>query len=151
MTSDFDKVFSRFYIKIKDYEFANQSEEIMAEMLGGWLKSASSKPYIRRLFSKFNLDTDIGEIEYVMKLATSDDEDKDFIEEILAKAMVLEWLTPMVESIENTRQIFAGKETNYYSQANHLAELRKLYSQTKIDLRKVIMERGYIYNDYLMS
>ncbi len=151
MTSDFDDVFSRFYIKIKDYDFANQSEEIMAEMLNGWLKATVSKPYIRRLFKTFSIDSDIGELEYTMKLTTTDEEDKDFIEEILAKGMVLEWLTPMVDSVENTRQIYAGKETNYYSQANHLSELRKLSSQIKVELRKVIMERGYIYNDYLLG
>lgn len=151
MTSEFNEIFSRFYLKIRDYDFANQSEAIMSELTTGWLKATVSHPYIRRIFQTFDFDSDIKEIEYTMKIEVSEEEDKDFVEEVLAKGMVLEWLTPMIESIENTRQIYAGKETNFYSQANHMSELRKLFNQTKIELRKVIMERGYIYNEYLMS
>lgn len=150
MTSEFDEIFSRFYLKITDYNIATLDENVVNEMINGWLKSAASKPYVRRIFSSFVLDEDIGEIEYQMRFSSGDDDlDKDFVEEVLAKAMVQEWLTPAVDSVLNTQQAYVGKETNYFSQAKHLYELKDMLAKEEKKVRRFIQDRGFMYNSYL--
>lgn len=151
MTSEFDEIYSRFLLKITDYNILNFDEQLLRSIEAGWLRSALSKPYIRRLFSSCEIDEDVEEISYELKFQTTYDEDKDFVDEVIAKGMVIEWLTPTLESVLNIQQIFTSDKTKYYSQANHLSELKDLYIKTKNDLRKMIRDRGYIYNSYLLS
>ena len=69
--------------------------------------------------------------------------------ELIAVGMVIEWLEPQVNSVLNTRQMFSGKEEKFYSQSNHLNELKDLLRQNRLKQRKMIRDRGYISNSYL--
>lgn len=89
MTSDIGEIYSRFYLRIEDYNIVGLDESIVDEMMDGWMKSALSVPYVRRLFDKYAVDNDLGEIEYELKFPVSDDEDKDFVEEVIALGMVV--------------------------------------------------------------
>jgi len=71
--------------------------------------------------------------------------------EVIATGMVVEWVTPQVNSVINTQQMFSGKEVNFYSQANHLAELQNLLKLSSSTLRKLIRDRGYYVNSYINS
>lgn len=117
----------------------------------GWVKSVLSLPYVRRLFDTLVIDEDIEEIDYTMKFPVSDDEDKDFFDELVALGMVVEWLKPKYNSTLNTSQYFSNSEQKWYSQANHMAELREMYRIAKLELRKFIRDRGYINNSYIES
>lgn len=149
MTSDIGEIYSRFYLRIEDYNIVGLDESIVGEMMDGWMKSALSVPYVRRLFDKYAVDNDLGEIEYELKFPVSDDEDKDFVEEVIALGMVVQWLKPRYNSTLNTSQFFSNSEQKFYSQANHMAELREMYHQAKLEQRKLIRDRGYIYNEYI--
>jgi len=50
MTSDYSDIYSRFYLRVKDYEMAGMTEMLANEMLNGYLRSTLSKPMVRRLF-----------------------------------------------------------------------------------------------------
>jgi hypothetical protein len=63
--------------------------------------------------------------------------------------MVYEWIHSQVNSVVNTAQFFGGKEQSFYSQANHLAELRNIENDAVLAVRNMISDRGYIYNGYL--
>ena len=143
MVSTFEDIFSRFYLRVEDYKIPGLNEEVVTEMLGGYMRSVVSKPFVRRLFSSINLDTDVEEIEYTMREPWDDGSDQDFVEELLALGMVSEWLSPRYHSTLNTSQFFSNKEQSWYSQANHMSELKAMYEKSQIDLRKYIRDRGY--------
>ena len=149
MTSEYSDIFSRFYLTVTDYNLAGLDEKIVEEMLTGWMKSVLSQPYVRRLFSSLINDEDMETIEYELKFPISDNDDQEFIEEIVAIGMVIEWLKPKYYSVLNTAQFFSNSDQKWYSQANHMTELREMYHKAKNDLRKIIRDRGYIYNSYL--
>lgn len=149
MTSEYDNIFSRFYLRIQDYEIVGLEEKLVKKMLIGYMKQTLSKPYIRRLFLTMSVDDDLEEIEYEMKYATTEDEDLDFVEEVIALGMVVAWLEPKYNSTLNTSQFFSNTDLKFYSQANHMAELKNMYNLAKNNLRKIIRDRGYIYNGYL--
>lgn len=149
MTSEYDNIFSRFYLRIQDYEIVGLEEKLVKKMLIGYMKQTLSMPYIRRLFLTMSVDDDLEEIEYEMKYATTEDEDLDFVEEVIALGMVVAWLEPKYNSTLNTSQFFSNTDLKFYSQANHMVELKNMYNLAKNNLRKIIRDRGYIYNGYL--
>lgn len=110
MTSEFDELYSRFYLRVEDYNIVGLEEKIVTNMMNGWIKSTLSKPYVRRLFDELDFDEDIGELEYEMKLPVSEEEDKDFVEEVIALGMVVEWLSPKYHSTLLTSQMFSNSD-----------------------------------------
>lgn len=67
MTSSYEEIFSRFYLRVKDYEIISLDEKIANEMLKGYLRQVVSKPMVRRLFSSVMMDDDIEEIDYALR------------------------------------------------------------------------------------
>ena len=149
MTSDINEIYSRFYLRVEDYNVVGLEENIVKEMMNGWIRSTLSLPYVRRLFDDLVIDEEQEEISYLLKFPVSDSEDQDFVEEMIALGMVMHWLKPKYHSTLNVSQMFSNSEQKFYSQAAHMAELREMYHQAKNDLRKIIRDRGYIYNGYI--
>lgn len=143
MVSTFDDIFSRFYLRVEDYNIVGLEEEIVKEMLGGYLKSVATKPFVRRLFSSITVDADVEEVNYTMRESWGEDEDKEFVEELFALGMVAEWVGQKYHSMQNTSQFFSNSDLRFFSQANHMAELKEMYSKAQTDLRKYIRDRGY--------
>ena len=149
MTSEYQDIYSRFYLRVEDYNIVGLQEKLVKEMMNGWMKSTLSKPYVRRLFDTLTIDDDVEELEYTLKFPVSDEEDQAFVEELGVLGMVESWLEPRYHSTLNTSQFFSNNEQKFYSQANHMAELREMYHKAQNDLRKLIRDRGYIYNSYV--
>ena len=145
----YDEIFSDFLGSVTDYGLASIDVSDMYGLMTEYLHKALSLSYIRRLFSSISLDDTVQEIDFEVANKVDDDADVDFIKYILSKGMVVEWLKPQVRSKLNIAQFFGGKEQKYYSQSNHLSELRGLLEDTQLELRKAVRDRGYIYNPYL--
>ena len=149
MTSEYDGIYSRFLLRVTDYEFSGLTENTAKEMMNGWMKAVLSRPYVRRLFSSLTIDDDGEMVEFELKNPIDDTSDQDFAEEVIAEGMVVEWLTPKVQSVLNVAQIFTNSEQEFYSQAAHLKEVKSLLDTTKTNLRKMIRDRGYFMNSYI--
>ena len=142
-SSEFDEIYSRFYLRVKDYEISGLEESLVKEMLKGYLKSTLSKPMVRRLFSTITMDEDIEEIEYELRNSLDEDSDKDFVEEVLATGMVIGWLDPRYHSTLLTSQFFSNSEQKFYAQSTQMNELKSMYQKAQTDLRKLIRDYGY--------
>lgn len=145
----YDSIFSQFLGYISDYDIASLDFSDANEFMSECLHKALAKPYIRRLFSSSSLDDEIQMFQFEMKYVVEPSADLDFVQDILSKGMVIEWLQPQVKSKNLTAQIFTGKEQKFFSQANHLSELRNLLEDAQLEQRKLIRDRGYINNLYL--
>lgn len=150
MTSlSYDEVFDDFLGRVADYDFSKMDESTANYLMSEYLQKVLSRSYIRRLFSSISYDKEIHIIEFEIDNQVDDEADLEFVKTILSKGMVVEWLEPQVRNKVNISQFFGGKEQKYYSQSNHIAELRALLEDTERDLRREIRDRGYIYNPYL--
>ena len=150
MTSKYTNIYSRFMLKIRDYEFANLDEPNMTEQMLDWLRSALSQPYIYRIFDTFTSDDEIAEMEYTLKTSVNEYADQNFAEELLAYQMIVEWITPRVQTTTLLAQMVTNsKESRFFAQANHLAQLRELKADSENKVRSMLRDRGYIYNSYL--
>lgn len=142
-SSEFSEIYSRFFLRVKDYEMSGMKEKLVNELLNGYLRSTLSKPMVRRLFQSISLDEDMEEIEYELRNSLDEDSDKDFVEEVLALGMVSEWASPKYHSTLLTSQLLSNSEQKFYSQAQQLSEMKELYNKSQTDLRKLIRDYGY--------
>ena len=146
---DYEDVFNSFLGNITDHKLLTLDESDVSELLMEYLHKSISQAYIFSLFDDVELDDDSEVISYELKYEISESLDREFLIYVLGKAMVLEWVTPQVQSTLNTMQGYFGKEQKYYSQANHLNELRGLKDDIELEIRRRIRDRGSFNNSYL--
>lgn len=151
MTSNYQDIYSRFLIKIRDYEFANLTEADANEMMKEWLRSSLSKPQVRRIMTNLVCDEEIGQMSYDITSPTADEEaDKDFVEELLATQIIVEWLQPRVKTTTLLNQMVTNsKESKFYSQQAQLAQMQALLTDSKNEVTRMLTDHGFIYNSYL--
>lgn len=153
MTSlNYAEIYSRFFTKVEAYDLfdPNMENSSMArELMCSWLHSAINYPYIRRLFSSCTMDDDGGALEFEMTYVIDEAYDTEFVTEVLANGMVLGWVSPKVDSITAITQAFTESDTKFYSQAQHLSELRAVREEAETRIRRLIRDRGYLNNQYL--
>lgn len=148
MTSKYDEIYSCFLSKITEYKFMSLPQDDVYAMMCGWLHSAVSKPYIRRIFSSIKLDDEIMVVDYEVVNSVDEDADREYITELLGKAMVIEWLEPQVKSTLNISQAYMGKEQKYFSQAQHMSVLQNMLEDAKLEIRRMIRDHGYFFRSY---
>ena len=98
------------------------------------------------------MDDQLNTLSFAMKQSVSEEEDEDFVIELLGIGLVIEWLTPIVNSTININwYVTSNKESKYYSQSAHITQLRGMLDDAKKTQRDMIRDRGYIYNSYIGS
>lgn len=146
----YETIYSAFLRKITDYSFLCDSVDEVKASLAEYLHSTISRPYTRRLFGSVSFDDTLEEMTFDMAYSTNEEQDTDFVTEVLALGMVIEWTKPMLNSrILQQQMITSSKESKFYSQAMHITELRGLLEDTKKEQRDFIRDRNYFYNKYL--
>lgn len=148
-TINYEDVTPYLLSKVEEYDFLKFSIEELNDSITQWLHSTISKPYVRKLFSSISLDDESNVLTYEMSYSIDEETDREFILEILGLGLGIQWITPIVNSSLNVRQVYASKEEKYYSQAQHLSELRSLRKDWIKEQRDMIRDRGYIWNSYL--
>lgn len=135
MTS-YSTVYGRFLNSITDFNLVELDDHTLNEMLKDWLYTA---------IVKSRISTDL----------THDDEKQVFQSnlseleiELLAMGMKLAWLDQTLNSTENTLMFIGGKEEKFFSQANHIAELRALRADTLCEMQKLYTYSTYTNNSY---
>ena len=140
---ELNEIYSRFYLRVKDYDMVEMDEKMVNEMLGGYLRSTLSKPMVRRLFSQVTMDEDVEEVEFELREPWDEDSDIDFVAEVLSLGMLVAWVDPRYHSTLLTNQMLSNSEQKWYNQKDHMNELKNMYIKAQTDLRKLIRDRGY--------
>ena len=151
MTISYENIYNRFLQKIDDVEFLQLDRNTAYEKMKGWLTTALSVPYTRRLFSSLVKNDEILTFDFELKQSVDDDADVDFIEEALALGMLIAWLEPKVQTTTTITQGLFGREQKMFAQSSHLGQTRELLEMARSNQRRLIMDRGYINNIYLGS
>lgn len=137
MTS-YEAIYVRALAQITDPLLVQIPDEDLENMLHDWLMNAIIEPVVG--------EYDFADRDEDLKQFNFDISDRD--QRILAIHMVRSWLAPQIASVTLTLQVYSGKETKYYAQANHLSEMRALDEslQKQADL---LFGRGtYLNNEY---
>lgn len=137
MATPYEKVYSRFLNRTTDFNLVDLDDYTLNEMLKGWLRSA-----IVNVRTTSDLSARDDEIE----VFHNDLSDRDV--ELLAMGMTMAWLDQYLNSTENVLQFIGGKEEKYYSQANHIAELRALREDIRLEMKRLHSYGTYTNNSY---
>ena len=146
MTSEFEEIYSRFYLRITDYGLAGLDEKLANEMLYGYMLEVISDPYFFKLFQNIEVDEDLEELTYSLNNSIGDTSDKMFVEKVIATGMIPIWLEHRHYTSLHYDMIFTNSEQRFYSQAAHIQAVQAAYSKAQIDYRKLIRDYGYSYS-----
>lgn len=137
MATPYEKIYGRFLSRTTDFNLVELDDHTLSEMLKGWLHSAI-----------VNARTSVN-------LADRDDDNEffnndlsDLDVELLAMGMTMAWLDQTLNSTELTLMMLGGKEEKFYSQANHIAELRALREDTRLEMKRLHSYKTYTNNSY---
>lgn len=150
MTLSYEEVFEYFLGYVTDYGLSSLNMQDAYSLMQEWLNKAIVKISMNSsLFSSYTNDREVMTLTFEMDYPTVEENDLFFVTDILAKAMTVEWLRPQVMSKTLTIQNMSNSEKKFYSQSQHLKELQDLYDSSRIEVEKLIRDRGYIHNSYL--
>jgi hypothetical protein len=68
--------------------------------------------------------------------------------ELLSMGMKLAWLDQTLNSTDNVLMFIGGKEEKFFSQANHISEIRALRDDTLREMQKLYTYSTYANNSY---
>ena len=142
----YDDVFSRALNKIDDPKELQLNNDDLLHIYTQRLHSAVSKPFIRKLFSSIKFDDEIQEFTFVLTDPVDDDSDKDFVLELFAMGIAIEWLEPKVKSLKNTAKFFGGKEEKKLKEDYSLN--KEMLKEMKIEQQKLIRDYGFAFKPY---
>ena len=134
----YEQLYNRALAQITDPLLAQLPEEDLEIMLHDWLMDAIVEPVVG--------EYDFSDRDDELKQFNFDISDRD--QKIISIHMVRGWLAPQIRSVTLTNQVYSGKETKYYAQANQLAEMRALDEQLRKDADLLFCRGTYLNNDY---
>ena len=143
----YDKIFSRFYSLMDDPSFFKLPQDFAYDRMRSWLHEAAATPYIKKKFSKLNLNDEVLELTYSLTDSVDIDSDEDFVISIFAQYMVIAWMKPQVDSAINLARMISGKEEKNI-QNNYKSNIERVDSLER-KLRKFIRDYGYVNNSYI--
>jgi hypothetical protein len=136
--TQYSTLYNRALAHITDPFLAHIPEEDLENMLYSWLMDAIVEPVVGT-YDFADRNEEKKEFNFVIS-------DRD--QKILAIHMVRSWLAPQIASVTLTSQVYSGKETKYYAQANHLSELRALDESLQRQADLLFCRGTYLDNEY---
>lgn len=134
----YSTLYERALAQITDPVLVQLPEEDLETMLHDWLMDAIVEPTV----GEYNFS----DRDEELKQFNFDISDRD--QKILSIHMVRGWLAPQIRSVTLTNQVYSGKESKFYAQANQLAEMRALDEQLRKDADLLFCRGTYLNNDY---
>ena len=137
MTS-YETLYNRALAQITDPTLAMLPELDLENMLHGWLLEAIVEPVIGT-YDFSNRDEGLKQFNFDIS---------EVDQKIIAIHMVRSWLAPQITSVTLTQQVYSGKETKYYAQANQLAEMSALDEKLRKDADLLFCRGTYQNSEY---
>ena len=139
MGTPYEKIYNRFLSRTTDFNLAELDDYTLNEMLKNWLYSA-----IIKTRTESNLSHDEENEVFVNELT-------DLDIELLAMGMTIAWLDQTLNSTELTLMMLGGKEEKFYSQSQHISELRALRADTLREMQQLYTYDTYNNNDFFSN
>lgn len=134
----YSTLYEKCLAKLEDPTLLMLPEEDLENMLYNYMLSAIAKHR--------QCDHDLSDRNEELKQFNSDLTDLEV--EILAILMLREWISVRLHSVTNVMQVFSGKETKWFSQSAHIAELKAMDNALKIEAQQLSRDWTYANDDY---
>lgn len=131
----FDDVINLFLSLVTEYGYIDYSEEDLREELGLKVKMVIPKTRVVKDL-QFNDET----YEFSREIT-------EFEKLILAKGLVVEWVSPKVHNVELFKAQLSSKDFTTFSNANRLNSLMELRNNAIIEFNSLINDYDYDITD----
>ena len=138
MGTPYEKLYNRALASITDPLLVKLPEEDLENMLHDWLMNAIVEPVIGT-YDFENRDDELRQFNFEIS-------ERD--QKILSIHMVRSWLAPQIASVTLTSQVYSGKESKFYAQSSHLAEMRNLDADLQRQADLLFCRGTYLNNDF---
>jgi len=138
MNTTYNHVISEFKDKITDPDLITFSDELQNEILFALMNKAITK--CKRIVKPIVDLSQKGELEFENELP-------DEIIDIITEWMVVFWLEPYVNNLENLRNQLNTKDFSMYSPANLLEKIGNRYDMGRKYAKSTMNEYSYIIAD----
>lgn len=127
---DYETIYKRALVRIDDLKLLNYSKEDFYDFMSELLKSCMSVPKLRKLFSSFSFDDEIESLEFNLSNSVDESYDIQFVTNILAKGIIINYLPSRLESTVHLATMIGGTEEkklvdNYKTNIERLKNLEK--------------------------
>ncbi len=130
--TSFVTVYQSFLNKITDFDIASMTDEEIENKLFPLLVSSITK--FSQCKNDTTLDEDAGEFEGSLTIEEI---------EILSSLMVVEWYSPQINNVLNTKQFLSDKDYRFYSQANHLKSNMDAKKEALREVNRMISDYSF--------
>lgn len=137
MTS-YETIYLRCLAKLEDPTLLQLPEGDLENVLHDYMTSAIAK-HRKCEHDLSDRDDDLRQFNFDLS---------DLEIEILAILMLREWISVRLHSVTNVLQVFSGKETKWFSQSAHIAELRAMDEALRLEAQQLSRDWTYLNNDY---
>ena len=143
----YELIYNKFFSKIDDPKLTSYNDEILYEILNDYLTSTLSIPEIRKLFKTIKKNDFKETLTYELNVSIDEFSDVNFIVEILAMGMVIQWMTQKIDTVLSFSTILGGKEEKMIR--NEYRANKERLKELKVELKKIIRDSNYIDNSYI--
>lgn len=139
MAVAYSDIYGIFTNITSDYKHLNLPTDVQDTIMFGWLRSA--------ITAFDSCKSDLSDRDDIFQQFNADLTDEE--QDILARLMVVEWLSPKLYSIDMLQNRMTPKDWNSYSPANLLKEIRETYTLAKAEARGMV--RKYAHRNFDLS
>ena len=142
----YESIYKKALTMINDLELATYTEDDFYNILREWLQTTSSLPLLRKKFSSYSLDDEIMTLTFTLNNSVDDEFDKNFVKNILAKGIIINYFPSKLENTKNLATMIGGKEEkklidNYSKNIERLTQLER---EWELDLSR----HSYYFSEY---
>lgn len=143
----YEAIFSRARNRVNDPIELSLKDDDLIEIYTERLHSTVGNIRVRELFSKLDLDDTVQRVDFTLKYPVDDASDADFVINVFALGMAIEWLEPRVKNVLYT-QAFIGSDKEKKILDGH-GTMNTMLSDMKKELSKLIRDYGNTHNSYI--
>lgn len=144
---DYETIYNKFLSKIDDPKLLSYEDYILNEILEDYLTSTLAMPHVRKLFKTISLNENLEIFTYELNVNIDDYSDTAFVLEVLAKGMVIHWMTQKLDTAFSLATMVGGKEEKMLR--NEYRANKDRLRQLNVELKKFIRDSNYIDNSYI--
>lgn len=135
--TDFETIYEDFLLKIDDIELANYDDDLADETLLGYLRQAVKS--FHYCSQDLTLDENSGSFNVELTPLEID---------IISEFMVVKWLKPKLDNLENLRNALNTNDHSFYSPANLLKQVSERYRRSVREAKSLMNEYTLLASDY---
>lgn len=142
----YEDIYSRFLSRSDPQDLLELPKDMFYNVMSEYLHNAVAQPMIRKLFLSVSFDDEIMELTYSLSDSIDDDSDEQFVMDVLAQELVIQWMRHRIDTYQSMITMVGGKEEKMLK--NDLSINISRADSLEHQLQRTIRNHGYYNGSY---